>query len=123
MTNHPFFRIFVVGDPKMLRTERLIIFLCVIMITIFATGMFYKPDEEEEEEEDKSVMDIVGDFEWADFWIVIYTGLITVPVPIVLRFFYIRSSLDPKEIPWVQEQKMLRRRICGHLIAFIIVGW
>ena len=57
MATHPFFRIFVKGDPKMLRTERLTIFLCVIMISIFACGMFYNTDEEDED--DKSIWDIV----------------------------------------------------------------
>ena len=121
MASHPFFRIFVVGDPKMARTERLIIFLCVVMISIFTTGMFYNTDEEEEE--DQSLWDALTDYGWADFWIVIYSSLITIPVPLVLRCFYYRSEIDPREIPWVQEQKMLRRRMVGHLIAFIAVAW
>ena len=85
----------------MLRTERLTIFLCVIMVSIFATGMFYNTDEEDED--DKSIWDIVQDYGWADFWVVVYTSLITIPVPLILHCFYVRKPIDPNEIPWVQE--------------------
>ena len=121
MATHPFFRIFVKGDPKMLRTERLTIFLCVIMISIFATGMFYNTDEEDED--DKSIWDIMSDYGWAEFWVVIYTSLITIPVPLTLHCFYVRKPIDPNEIPWVQEQRMLRKRIIGHILVFITIGW
>ena len=70
----------------MARTERLIIFLVVVMISIFTTGMFYNTDEEEEE--DKSLWDALTDYSWTDFWIVLYSSLITIPVPLVLRCFY-----------------------------------
>ena len=121
MATHPFLRIFVKGDPKMLRTERLTIFLCVIMISIFATGMFYNTDEEDED--DKSIWDIMSDYGWAEFWVVIYTSLITIPVPLTLHCFYVRKPIDPNEIPWVQEQRMLRKRIIGHILVFITIGW
>ena len=94
MASHPFFRIFVVGDPKMARTERLIIFLCVVMISILTTGMFFNTDEEEDED-DKSLLDTLTDYGWSDFWIAIYSSLITIPVPFILRFFYYRSEYDP----------------------------
>ena len=85
----------------MKRTERLIIFLCVVMISIFATGMFYNTGEEEEDN-DVKIEDTIENFGWSDFWIIIYTSLITIPVPLGLRFFYYRSDIDTKKMSWLR---------------------
>ena len=71
------------------------------MLSIFVTGLFYDNDKEEEnteeEESDKSVWETMSDFSIRDFWIVVYSILITLPAPLVLRWFFRRKEIDPSK--------------------------
>ena len=69
------------------------------MLELFSIGLFYDNDrnpDEEETEDDKTVEQSFDAFGWKDFWIMIYTLLIIIPVPIILKKLFTRKDLDPK---------------------------
>ena len=47
---HPLIGIFTSVDKSILRTERWTIFLAIVMVSLYVTGLFYNTDYDEEEE-------------------------------------------------------------------------
>jgi len=81
------------------RSEKLTIMLVIIMLKLFAIGLFYDKDrdpEVEETEADRTFEESLEDFGWQDFWIMIYSILIVIPVPIILKKFFDRKKLEQK---------------------------
>ena len=111
------------------RAEKLTIILTILMIKLFAIGLFYDKDrdpDEEEQEKDKSVEEIIDGFGYRDFWIMLYTMCIVMPVPFILKAFFQRHELDPDhELEEIEKRKkkMKIRRIIGYIICFIICAW
>ena len=104
----------------MLRTERLIIYLCIVMMTIFTTGMFYSTDEEDSNADDMSVMETISSLELADFMVAIYSSLITIPIPYLLNSLYNRPDSDTTR---TSGRCTRSKTIIAHILAAITVGW
>ena len=67
------------------------------MLSMFATGLFYENDTEEDaddEESEKSFVEALESFSIRDFWIVVYSLLITFTIPIILKYFFRRKEID-----------------------------
>ena len=79
-----------------MRSELWAIFLAIVMVGIFVTGLFYNDEktEESEDEEEKTFGETLQAFGWDDFFIIFYSVAITVPIPFILRFFFWRKKLD-----------------------------
>lgn len=92
------------------------------MTSIFVTGLFYN-DGAEEEEDDKDIWESLSAFSWTDFWIIIYSTSITVPVPLVLRFFFRRKTIDSTLDVEIQLKNMKTKRILGYIVVTGIVLW
>lgn len=96
------------------------------MTSIFVSGLFYNTDadpEEEEKESDKTLQESIMNFGWSDFWIVVYSASITVPIPFVLRYFFRRKTIDVKQDTFMQMRKMKIKRIIGYIIVFCVTAW
>jgi hypothetical protein len=74
------------------RIERWTIFMLVILIQLFVTGLFYDDGEgsKDEDEEEKSAADTILAFGWKDFWIIFYSCMITIPIPLLLKTLFTR---------------------------------
>ena len=131
LERHKLFGVFVRrSGQKIMRSEQWTVFLCIVMLSIFVTGLFYNKDEteettetEEEEEKENSLEDSMSDFSIQDFWIIVYSVCITLPVPFILRWFFRRKDIDKSKslLKQLRDQKI--KRICGYLIVFAVVTW
>ena len=116
-------------DGPLTRSEKLTIILVVVLLKLFAIGLFYDTDrdpDEEETESEKTGEEILEEFGWEDFWIMIYSMLIVVPVPIILKFFFSRQKFegeDALEKIAKDKKKMLIKRIIGYFICFAVCVW
>ena len=111
------------------RAEKLTIILVLLMLELFAIGLFYDADrnpDEEEQEEDKTVEETVENFGYTDFWITVYTLCIVIPVPFILKALFRRKELDPakeEEALEKKKKKMRIKRIIGYAVCFIVCAW
>ena len=96
---HPILGVFKPIGNRILRSERWTVFLAVLMLTIFVTGLFYEDEEksDEKDESEKTFWESLADFRWRDFWICVYSMLITIPIPYLLKWFFARSELNTDE--------------------------
>ena len=123
---HPLIGIFFSVDKSILRTERWTIFLAVVMISLYVTGLFYNGDfdeDEEKKESEKSFEESFMSFSWNDFWVIVYTTVITVPQPFVLRYFFRRRKPDTTKNVMKQVRLMKIKRIIGYVLVTCIVVW
>jgi len=107
-----------------LRSELWAIFLCIVMVSIFVTGLFYQDDStEDEDESEKTFTETLEAFGWDDFFIIFYSVSITLPIPFILRWFFMRKKLDRTKN--VEKQVRVRRikRTIGYILVFLIVAW
>jgi hypothetical protein len=75
-------------------------FLCITVSDLFISGLFYDTERNEESEEQESEESLKSSFEsytWSDFWIMVYTILFTVPVPIILAILFKRRKFEIDE--------------------------
>ena len=99
------------------------------MTELFAIGLFYDSDrdpDKEETEDDKTVEQTVEGFGWRDFWILIYTLVIIIPIPIILKNLFTRTELDPEaEIEETRKVKKCNsiKRVIGYIISFCACAW
>ena len=111
------------------RAERLTIVLVLLMTELFAIGLFYDSDrdpDKEETEDDKTVEQTVEGFGWRDFWILIYTLAIIIPIPIILKNLFTRTVLDPEaEVEETRKVKKCNKikRVIGYIISFSVCAW
>ena len=88
----------------------------IIMLTIFSTGLFYGEEAEEEEEEEKSATESWQEMRLRDLLIIMYSTLITIPIPLIMKFLFRRKPLDPEK----DYNSQMRCRKIKRTIAFII---
>lgn len=116
--------VFINGGDTLLRSELWAIFLTIVMVSIFVTGLFYQDDTAEgEEEEDKTFWETIQAFTWQDFWIILYSVSITVPIPVLLKFFFTRKELDHTKDLASQLRIRKYKRWIGFTMVFTTVLW
>ena len=79
-----------------------------------------------ETEEDKTVEETVENFGYEDFWITVYTLLIVIPVPFILKELFSRKELDPDDDIEITEKRkkiMKIKRVIGYIICFVVCAW
>ena len=109
----------------MLRSEKLTVLLVIIMTSLFVTGLFHDRgnDDTETEEADKSFDEAIQSFSWADFWIIVYSMSITIPIPIILRSLFRRKKINPDKDVSSQIRKQKLKRLAGFTLSASIVLW
>ena len=93
---------------------------------MFATGLFYENDTEEDaddEESEKSFVEALESFSIRDFWIVVYSLLITFTIPIILKYFFRRKEIDYSKNAAKQLRVQRIKRVIGYGLAVAIVIW
>ena len=68
----------------------------------------------------------VEGFGWRDFWILIYTLAIIIPIPIILKNLFTRTVLDPEaEVEETRKVKKCNKikRVIGYIISFSVCAW
>ena len=109
------------------RADKLTIMLVLLMLELFAIGLFYDSDrnpDEEEKQDDKTVSETLENFGWRDFWITIYTMCIVIPVPFILTILFKRKELHPDEENIDKKKKKMRiNRFAGYSICFVVCVW
>ena len=100
MEKHQLMGMIFVKHAPTTRAEKLNMILVLLMLKLFATGLFYDADrnlEEEGDEEDKTLEESLKAFGWEDFWIMIYTMVIVIPVPLVLNLLFTRKEIAEED--------------------------
>ena len=116
--------VFINGGEKILRSELWAIFLCIVMVSIFVTGLFYQDDSaDDEDESEKSFTETLEAFGWEDFWIIFYSVCITLPIPLILRWFFLRKKIDSTKEVGKQIRTRRIKRTIGYILVFLIVAW
>ena len=90
------------------------------MTSIFVTGLFYNADYDEDEEKkdsDQSIEETLTSFSWQDFWIILYSTLITVPIPFILKFLFRRKKPDTNKNVMRQLRCMKIKRFIGYILV------
>ena len=93
----------------------------LLLFRVGAEQLVVLGGEVEEVETDKTGEESIEEFGWKDFWIMIYSMLIVIPVPIILKAFLARKKLKSDDtIADVHKakKKMLTKRIIGYTICF-----
>ena len=67
------------------------------MSSIFVTGLFYNDSQDNDEEETTSLYEQIRGLSWVDFWIIVYSVSMTVPVPFILRYFFRRNKINSEK--------------------------
>ena len=123
---HPLFGVFMRSDQRILRSERWTIFVTIVMTSIFVTGLFYDSSQDQSTEniqDDKNLYEILEDFSWDDLKIIIYSALITVPIPFILRYFFRRKHIDTDKNLLRRQRVAMLKRIAGWTLATVIMIW
>jgi len=109
----------------MLRSEKLTVLLVIIMTGIFVTGLFYdrSQDGAETEEEDKTFYETIQSFSWADFWIIVFSMSITIPIPIILRNLFRRKKINLDKDVKSQIRRQRLKKFAGFTLSACIVLW
>ena len=97
----------------------------MIILTIFTTGLFYNEETVEEEEEDveKSAEESWKDMRIRDLYIILYSTLITIPVPLLIKFLFRRKKIDPTKNYSKQMRTRKIKRIIAYILTFCITVW
>ena len=121
---HPLLGVFNTNEKKITRKERCTVLFMMIMLTIFCTGLFYSEESDEEQEEDEeSALDTWQDMRLRDLFIILYSTIVTIPAPLIIKFLFKRKKIDPSKDYAKQMRAIKIKRVIAYILTFCIAAW
>ncbi|CAG9326220.1 unnamed protein product [Blepharisma stoltei] len=118
--NHDFISIFL-PDSQFSHSVRVTAYTVSLLGNMFFIGLFYQDGEQKDDDSDSmNFSEAINNYSFRDFWVMVYSTGIMIPIAIILRILAKRNIKEYKD---PKKQNKIKKREKWKKFGFFMLSW